>query len=197
MDNRKHTEGEQAQKRRGRPRWMNKRPRRRIHENAPVPEDDAEASYKKNDPLSDRRSRHQKNNRPEQRSAFTMNNGRLKRREGFASTINMHRELEKTFQEAKKDIQTLKQATAVCALCSETIDEILTAIPHEEEEKGLCHFECVQKELARREELTENESFVYFGSGDFYIVQERHNRGKPYYFFRKRLHYRNQKEARK
>jgi hypothetical protein len=126
-----------------------------------------------------------------------MVNGCLKRRKRFTSMFNMQQELEKTYLESKKDIQVLKQTQETCILCNGVIEDILTAIPHREEEKKFCHFECVQKELAGSEPVSANESVVYIGNGDFCIVQERRNRNKPYYFFRKRIHYKNPEKVRK
>ena len=195
-DAKKHNE------KRGRPRWMNKRSRRRAHGNntgnkradeelreEQQPQKSAHAAQKGRHPKSSHR-------RETQHPAFQMVGGCLKRRARFTSVFNMQQELEKTYHEAKKDIQLLKQTKETCVLCNGVIEDILTAIPHREEEKRFCHFECVQKEISAKEPVSANESFVYIGNGDFCIVQERRNRNKPYYFFRKRIHY-NTEKARK
>jgi hypothetical protein len=193
-------ESKKNTEKRGRPRWMNKRSRRRAHGgNKPRPEaEGAPAPPPKGAAPAAQKGRHQQGsgNKREQ-PALQMVNGCLKRRSRFTSMFNMQRELEKTYFEAKKEIQALKQIKEICILCDGEIQDILTAIPHREEEKRFCHFECVQKELAGQEQVSANESFVYIGNGDFCIVQERRNRNKPYYFFRKRIHYRDPEKIRK
>jgi len=143
------------------------------------------------------KGRFQKNAKREHLPPLEMVNGRLVRKERLAPRINMQQELEKSYREAKAGIQELKQLKHNCTLCDGIIDDILTAIPYSDEENKFCHFECVQKKLAVGEQISQNESISYIGNGDFCIVQERRNRGKPYYFFRKRIHYANPEKARK
>jgi hypothetical protein len=191
-----------AKKKQGRPHWGKKHfpkhgqkhPQKHAYETQAAGQQSAAAEDSRK---PSQKGRFQKHIRHEYRQLFDMVNGRLVRKEGHAQKLNMQLELEKSSRESKADIQTLKQNKKVCALCGEAIDDMLTAIPLCDEEQQLCHFECVQKKLMAQEQLTANESMSYIGNGDFCIVQERRNRGKPYYFFRKRIHYANLDKARK
>jgi hypothetical protein len=175
--------------RRGRPRWTHKRSRKRDH----TPSNRDSDTQKRAAPAPEQKGQ-QRNARREH--PYQIVNGRFIRKDRFTATININHELEKSYREAKKDIHELKQAKETCVLCSEPITDILSAIPHREK-KGLCHFECVQKELSGQEEIKQNETITYIGNGDFCIVQERRNRGKPYYFFRKRIHYKDPENVKK
>jgi hypothetical protein len=179
-DEKKLPQNDASSKKRGHPRWVKKR----FQKHAPGAKPDTRES------ASQQKTRFQKNEKREQRSPLEMVNGRLVRKERLAQRVNIQQELEKSYREAKAEIQVLKQTKQNCALCDGAIDDMLTAIPYsDDEERKFCHFECVQKKLAAFEQLQPNESLTYIGNGDFCIVQERRNRGKPYYFFRKRIHY--------
>lgn len=105
-------------------------------------------------------------------------------------------ELEKSAADFQRDLQAIKDHEATCAICGQRIEDMLTIVPHHVSDEP-CHFECVQKELVAAEELAENESLVYFGNGDFAVVQDRKNRGKAYVFLRKRIKYREHAAAKK
>ncbi|MDR2733246.1 MAG: hypothetical protein LBC99_01230 [Spirochaetota bacterium] len=186
-DEKNHTLHDTAQKRRGHSRWMKKRFQKQGNSSR------AEAQQSEDT----KKNRFQKNVKHEHRPALEMVNGRLVRKDRIAQRVNMPQELDKTYRDAKAEIQNLKQAKQDCALCNGVIDDMLTAIPYNDEEHKLCHFECVQKKLTACEQISQNESLNYIGNGDFCIVQERRNRGKPYYFFRKRIHYANPEKTRK
>ncbi len=197
-------QGGSGKKRNGRPRWFHKRNKNKAGQNNGSQKNQQQEPNPRQ--TGDNRSRQQGNQKKPQvhgpRSGeiqgmpMQMIDGKLRRRDRLVSIFNIQQVLDKSLSDSRKEIARIKQDKKVCALCSTPIDDMLSAVRHSEGD-DVCHFECVQKELAKSEPLAENEKMVYVGNGDFCIVQERRNRGKMYYFLRKRIHWRDAEKNRK
>lgn len=191
--------GEEGQsgngKRHGRPRWGHRRKNKAGHNTNNQKNQQQKPNQSQ---TGDTRSRQQKRSKKQQGVGLgeiqglpmQMVDGKLRRRDRMTSVFNIQQVLDKSLSDSRKGIAEYKQDKKTCVLCKAIIDDMLSALKPSEGD-GFCHFECVQKELARSEPLAENEKMVYVGSGDFCIVQERRNRGKTYYFLRKRIHWRD------
>jgi hypothetical protein len=75
-----------------------------------------------------------------------------------------------------------------CPICSESIDNILTAIAHGEHAQP-AHLECVIRRLAEREQLSEDEQIAYIGEGDFAVLHRPSTRGSGRTEIRRRIEY--------
>lgn len=99
-------------------------------------------------------------------------------------------EINRSAEEFRAGIKQLKESRVSCHICNEPISDMLSAL-YFKENNELCHFECIQKELSKSEELGKDEQLVYIGNGDFGVIQKRRSRGKAYFFMRKRISYRD------
>ncbi|MDC7126811.1 MAG: hypothetical protein PQJ46_14665 [Spirochaetales bacterium] len=86
-----------------------------------------------------------------------------------------------------------KKDYPVCPYCGNSVKDINTAIASEEDESP-AHFDCVLKQLEKRETLEKDEKICYLGRGSFGIVKTR-NGGSMKFFIRKRIQY--EKEEKK
>ena len=82
--------------------------------------------------------------------------------------------------------------TYECPLCGQNVRDILTAIAYGDE-KIPAHFDCVVRDLAKKEELTGKEKIVYLGKGEFGVVRFKGN-GNKFEIIR-RLPLENEKEG--
>ncbi len=86
-----------------------------------------------------------------------------------------------------------KKDYPICPFCGNSVKDIYTAIASEEDEAP-SHFDCIIKELEKRETLEKDEKIVYLGRGSFGIIKTR-NSGSIKFFVRKRIQY--EKEEKK
>ncbi len=194
-------QGSTGKKKNNRPRWFHKKNKNKNGQpqNQQRGQQDQSARSGQDRGRQHQQRRQQQNQQRDgeiQGMPMQMVDGKLRRRDKLVSVFNIQQVMDKSQADSKKEILRLKQEKKSCALCNQEIEDMLSAVGHSEGD-GWCHFECVQKELAKVETLAENEKIVYVGNGDFCIVQERRNRGKMYYFLRKRIHWRESEKSKK
>jgi hypothetical protein len=79
----------------------------------------------------------------------------------------------------------------ICPVCNKKIEIKETAINHKE--KNLpSHFDCIIKEIASTENLSDNEEICYLGKGSFGILNFRnYSSNHTRFIIRKRIQYEN------
>ena len=80
-----------------------------------------------------------------------------------------------------------KKDYPICPYCGNSVKDINTAIASEENELP-AHFDCIIKQLEKRETLSKDEKICYLGKGSFGIVKTR-NGSSMKFFVRKRIQY--------
>lgn len=79
----------------------------------------------------------------------------------------------------------------ICPLCQKTIENMEFALNHKEN-KIPSHFECIINEIAKDENLSENEEICYLGKGSFGILNFRnYSSNHTRFLIRKRIQYDN------
>lgn len=144
----------------------------------------------RNDANSPQKERQEKTNKTVDRKRVNQNKRRKRRSKGRKHLINFQVELEKSTVEFRNTVKTLKERDANCRICGEKISDMLTSLLYKDNNE-YCHFECVQNEIKKAEEIAKDEQMIYMGNGDFGIIQKRRSRGRAYFFVRKRITYRD------
>ncbi len=86
-----------------------------------------------------------------------------------------------------------KKDYPICPYCGNSVKDINTAIAAEESDAP-AHFDCIIREIEKRETLEKDEKICYLGRGSFGIIKTR-NGGSMKFFVRKRIQY--EKEEKK
>ena len=69
------------------------------------------------------------------------------------------------------EARTVEEPSGIlCAICNEPIDSIASAIAGKD--GGYVHFDCVLESIKKEEELRDNQSISYIGSGNFAICEK-------------------------
>jgi hypothetical protein len=84
-------------------------------------------------------------------------------------------------------VRKVKEPLEVCSICNKVVSNIAEAFTSEA--GGHCHFDCVLKQIAESETLTENQKVSYIGRGTFAVVEPKEGGG---FTFVKRIVWENQ-----
>ena len=78
-----------------------------------------------------------------------------------------------------KNITSYAGPAILCSVCGKNIRDLSSAIL-EKNSGEPAHFDCIIKEIAKNEEVKENEKIVYLGRGKFGIIHSENNQNKNF-----------------
>ncbi len=91
----------------------------------------------------------------------------------------------------EKTTNNYDKVDIICFICNKPISNTHDIVNNKEEKKA--HFNCVIKDLSKKENLKKNQSIIYIGGGNFAIV-EYYNKNLYDFKIVKKINYENRND---